>query len=100
MKIRIKNSKKFIRSILVVLGIIGFFSLILANKTFSHGPTNYRIYGVSNGDSMWQIARQEQNTNPYFEGKDVREIISTIKRTNNLTSSDLAINQELKIPTI
>ncbi len=48
--------------------------------------TNYQTYKVVGGDTLYKIA-QEFNTT-----------VDEIKRLNNLTSNNLAIGQELKIP--
>ena len=49
---------------------------------------------------MQMIAEEEQNTNDYFEGKDIREIISSVKNVNNLETSNLKIGDKLQIPTL
>ena len=100
MKIKIVNIKRFISSILVVLVVLIGFSFIVSNKTFSHGDVKYKILYVASGDTLWTIAKEEQNTNGYFEGKDIRDIIVRLKKTNNLKTSDLIIGEELQIPTI
>lgn len=51
-------------------------------------PSNYIIYTVKSGDSLWSIANQHQTS--------VQEIIEL----NQLTSTVLQIGQELKIPTV
>ena len=47
---------------------------------------------------MWEIAEIEQQKNPYYKDKDVRDIIQNIKKVNKLKVSNLKIGQELKIP--
>ena len=73
---------------------------IFANKTFSHSEPSYKKLYVSSGDTLWNIAQQQKNTNLYFEDKDIRSIIDEIKYTNNLNTSNLEIGQELNIPII
>ena len=94
--------KKFIRSIiiliLIVLGII-FFS---TKTSFSHNENtqmNYDTLIVMQGDTLWQIALNQQEKNPYYENKDVRDIIQHIKNTNQLQNSSLKVGQTLKVPT-
>lgn len=49
------------------------------------------------GDTLWSIAKQEQESNEYYTNKDIRDIIQDIKITNSIIDSDLKVNQELKI---
>ena len=100
MKIKIISIKKFIRSILLVLVILVSFSFIISNKTFSHGDVKYKTIYISSGDTLWKIAKEEQNTNAYFEGKDIRDIVSSLKIINNLNTGHLIIGEKLQIPVL
>ena len=91
---RIKNRKKFIRGILI---IIAFISLIACKVTYSYSEHNYKTVYVSDGDTLWSIAVMEQKSNNYYEGKDVRYIMENIKSVNNLNTSNLYEGQELKV---
>lgn len=91
---RIKNRKKFIRGILI---IIAFISLIACKVTYSYNEPNYKTVYVSDGDTLWSIAVMEQKNNNYYEGKDVRYIMENIKSVNNLNTSNLYEGQELKV---
>lgn len=97
---KIVDKRKFIRSLIVIGGIILLISFIFVNKTLSHAETSYKKIYVSSGDTLWNIAQQQKNTNLYFEDKDIRSIIDEIKYTNNLNTSNLEIGQELNIPII
>ena len=44
-------------------------------------------------------AQEEAKNNKYFENKDIREIVSEIKRINKLDNLDLKEGQKLVIPT-
>ncbi|MCI9286798.1 MAG: LysM peptidoglycan-binding domain-containing protein [Clostridia bacterium] len=100
MNLKIANKKKFIRSILIILGVIMFISLFISNISFSHGENKYKTIYVSNGDTLWSIAKEEQENNAYYEDKDIREVVSNIKTVNKLNNSDLSTNQKLVIPCI
>lgn len=100
MNLKITNKKKFIRSILIILGAIMFISLFISNISFSHGENNYKTIYVSNGDTLWSIAKEEQENNACYEDKDIREVVNNIKTVNKLNSSDLSSNQKLVIPCI
>lgn len=97
---KIKNLKKFVRSVILVFLLILVLSLIITNKTFSHGETKFKYIYISNGDTLWSIAREEKESNKFYEGKDLRDIIDNIKLVNNLKTSELKASQKLIIPVI
>ena len=97
---KIKNVKKFIRSILIILGIILLISLIINKATLSHKQVEYKAIYVSQGDTLWNIAKSNQVNNEYYKNKDVRFIINDLIRINNLDSSNINVDQELLIPVI
>ena len=95
---RIVNMKKFVRMIILMVGIIIISSICFCNISFSKGEVKTKTIYVSNGDTLWTIAREEQENNPYYENKDVRDIIYEIRKTNNLeNNSNLNEGQELII---
>ena len=94
------NKKKFIRSTSITIGLIVFLILILSNISFSHTEISYKEISVSNGDTLWSIAKYEKENNIYFEDKDIQDIIYEIKYLNNLTNSNLNIGDKLNIPII
>ena len=95
---KIVNVKKFIRtiSILVILILI---IILFTNKTYSKVDTKYKEESIILGDTLWSISQQEAKNNKYFENKDIREIVSEIKRINKLDNLDLREGQKLLIPT-
>lgn len=95
---KIVNVKKFVRSILIILGIIFVVSLILTKSTYSHGEKEYKTIYVSCGDTLWNIAKTESKTNSYYKDKDIRNIINDIMKENNLNDSTLSIDQKLIVP--
>lgn len=100
MKVKIVNGRKFIRSISIIFLLILGISLLISNKSFSHGESNYKTIYVSGGDTLWSIAREEKASNTYYEDKDLRYIIDDIKEINNIKTSDLKVNQTLRIKEI
>ena len=76
---KIVNVKKFIRtiSILVILILI---IILFSNKTYSKVDTKYKEESIILGDTLWSISQEESKNNKYFENKDIREIVSEIKR--------------------
>lgn len=97
---KIVNLKKFIRSVIVLLIFIFIISILFAKSTLSYKQVEYVSVYVDYGDTLWKIAETQKEINDYYKKRDIRDIISDIKKVNNLNSSDLYVAQELKIPTI
>lgn len=95
----IKNKKKFVRGILLVVGMVIGLVLIMTSKTLSHQEVKYKSVSVISGDTLWDIAEEEQKSNNYYKGNDIRDIIQDIKSVNNLKTSELKLDQTLEIPT-
>ena len=96
---KLKNRRKFIRTILLVVGVILFINLLIPDKSYSHKELEYKKVAILTGDTLWSIAKDEQENNEYYQGKDIRDIIQDIKKVNNLSNSKLRTNQTLEIPT-
>ncbi|MGN1270999.1 MAG: LysM peptidoglycan-binding domain-containing protein [Clostridia bacterium] len=97
---KIVNIKKFIRSMTIVLLIIVGLSLIISKSAYSKGEKQYKTIHVSKGDTLWNIAKNNQECNDYYKGKDIRYIVNDIAQINNIEKSNLKIGQELIIPVI
>ena len=95
---KIVNVKKFIRTI-SILGILILIIILFSNKTYSKVDTKYKEESIILGDTLWSISQEESKNNKYFENKDIREIVSEIKRINKLDNLDLKEGQKLLIPT-
>lgn len=95
---RIVNKKKFIKMVIVVLGIIFAICFYFSNISFSKGEVKTKNIYVSSGDTLWSIAMQEKENNSYYEDKDVRDIIYEIRKINELDNySYLKVGQELVV---
>ena len=97
---RIVNKKKFIRSMILMFGVLILISFIFVNKSFSHTEKSLKKIYISYGDTLWSIAKEEKNSNVYFENKDIREIVYELKNTNELSNSSLKVGQEINVPII
>lgn len=97
---KIKNIKKFIRGIFIILGIIFVLSLIFVKSTLSYTTKEYKTIFVKSGDTLWSIASDMQENNSYYKGKDIRYIIGDLREINELNNSMVYVNQELQIPAI
>lgn len=91
---RIKSKFKFIRGLLIIIAIM---SLFICKSILSFNKENYKTIYVANGETLWEIAQNEQRTNEYYKEKDVREIVYSIKTINNLEDCNLHEGQELKV---
>lgn len=98
---KIVNMKKFLRMTLIVFVIIIGISLYFSNVSFSKGDIKNKTVNVTKGDTLWSIAREEQENNAYYENKDIRDIIYEIKKLNKLdNNSNLKIGQRLIIKSL
>lgn len=73
---------------------------MLTNISFSHTEVYYKEIAISSGDTLWSIAKYEQNNNIYFKNIEIRDIVAEIKQLNNLSDSNLKIGDKLSIPTV
>ena len=97
---KIKNIKKFIRSMLIILGIAIFIILLISKSTLSHKEIEYKKVYVSQGDTLWSIAKSNQINNNYYKGKDIRYILNDLIEINKLNNTNIQVNQQLLIPQI
>ncbi len=97
---KIKNIKKFVRSILIILGLTIAIILLISKASYSNKEVEYKTLCVSEGDTLWSIAKYNQESNEYYRGKDVRYIINDLKKINKLNGSNIIADQELIIPVI
>lgn len=94
------NMKRIVKLSIVIVVLSIMILLFIHSTSLSYKNIEYNEIYVCRGDTLWDIAKSEQEDNEYYKGKDVREIIFDIKKVNNLTSSDLNINQKLLIPSL
>ena len=98
---KIVNMKKFLRMTLIVFVIIVGISLYFSNVSFYKGDIKTKTVNFTKGDTLWSIAREEQENNAYYENKDIRDIIYEIKKLNKLdNNSNLKIGQKLIIKSL
>lgn len=96
-----KSNVKRIIKLGIVIAVLSIMILLFIHSTsLSYKEVQYNEIYVCRGDTLWDIAKSEQENNDYYKGKDVREIIFDIKKVNNLTSPDLRVNQKLLIPSL
>ena len=94
---KIKNYRKFIRSQLLMLTLIIIISMFFSNSSYSYSNKKLTTIYVSQGDTLWSIASNLQNSS-YYNGKDIRYIINDIKDINGIKNSNLSIGEKINIP--
>lgn len=99
MKLKIVNKKKFIRSVILILGTL-IIGLLGINNTYSKTEISYKEDYIISGDTLWSIAQDQIDTNEYYKNKDVREVMYEIKQLNNITNGNLEVGQKIVIPSI
>jgi len=93
---KIVNRKKFIRMVTLLVGSIVVIFFYFSNVSFSKGEIKTKTLYISSGDTLWSIAEHEQESNPYYQEKDIRSIIYEIKKLNHLSNnSNLTVGQKL-----
>jgi len=97
---KIKDIKKFLRSIFIILLLTILFILLIGKTSYSNKKIEYKTICVSEGDTLWNIAKSNQINNEYYKEKDIRYIVNDIINKNNLKNANISINQELLIPTL
>lgn len=96
--IRIINKYKFIRSVTILLCILGIILCIAKHKTYSNSETKYKTEYVVKGETLWGIAEKEIQENAYFENADIQNVILELKKVNHMTTSNLSEGMKIKIP--
>lgn len=96
--VKIINKNKFMRTIIILIIIIGLSIGILNNKAYSNTEEKYKTEYVVKGETLWGIAEKEIQNNPYFENEEIQNVILEIKKQNNMKTSDLEEGMILKIP--
>ena len=74
--------------------------IYMSKGTLSTNIVSYTETYVEEGDTLWQIAGNQQNNNEYYKNKEIRDIVSNLKKVNNLKTSNLSVGQKIIIPTI
>lgn len=101
MKMKIVNKKKFVRSMMMLVGLVILIVLgLITTTTYSKTEIGYKEDYVLKGDTLWSIAEQEVNQNEYYKNKDIREVMYEIRQLNHITNDNLEIGQKIIIPNL
>ena len=98
---KIVNRRKFFRMMFICLGIILFLIMCVSNVSFSKGEIKEKNIYVTNGDTLWTIAREQQKSNNYYADKEIRQIVYEIRKLNKIENdSFLEVGQKLVVKSI
>ena len=98
---KIVNKIKFLRMLLVCLGIVMFLIMCVSNISFSKGEIKEKNIYVTSGDTLWTIAREQQKSNDYYADKEIRQIVYEIRKLNKIENdSFLEVGQKLVVKSI
>lgn len=82
-RIRIANKFKLTISLFILIFAIYCILMFTFNKASGEELEEYKKYIVKKGDTIWEIALINMNTN-----KDVRELVYDIYNVNNIGGSE------------
>ena len=85
---KIVNKFKLIRAIVILILI----TTALLNVSIAKETVKTEDYLVSAGETLWTIAEENKE-----EGTDTRDYIYSLKKVNNMTTSDIYDGQVIKI---
>ncbi len=99
-KMKIVSKTRFAMSMTLILVFILSTSMIAFANFDSDAPLQaepQHNYTVQAGDTLWSIAANFNRTH-YNQEKDVRKIIYTIRKMNDLEGNTIYTGQELSLP--
>lgn len=79
---------------LLILTLLGI------NSTYSKTKIVYKEDYIIKGDTLWDIAENEVNTNQYYKNRDIRDVMYELKKINHLSNENLEIGKKIFIPNI
>lgn len=91
------NLKKFIRALIIVIGITILITFLATKSIYSYEKLKTKTIYTNKGDTLWNIALDEKENNKYYKDKNIREIVYDIKQINNMQDSIILPGEALKI---
>lgn len=88
------------RTYTILAGIVILVTVLFNTTSLSSTQINYVDYTVSSNDTLWSIAQTIQENNINYNRTDIREIVYEIKKMNNMTTSEIFVNDTIIIPEI
>lgn len=87
----IKKFKRFMFFTILFINIC-LFTLMFTFNVYSKDISQYEYISVTEGDTLWSIASS------YANDGDIRELIYTISKENNIYNATIYPNDIIKIP--
>lgn len=91
---RVVNKKRFSIFVSVVVLVTIALLFVVANATDKPNVVGYNTYVVSNGDTLWDIAK----TSNGYDYVDTREIVYTIRTASGLDTADIHCGDVVQVP--
>lgn len=91
------NLKKFIRALVIVIGITILITFLATKSIYSYEKLKTKTIYTNKGDTLWSIAFNEKKNNNYYKDKNIREIVYDIKQINDMQDSIILPGEALKI---
>ena len=91
------NLKKFIRALVIVIGITILITFLATKSIYSYEKLKTKTIYTNKGDTLWNIALDEKENNKYYKDKNIREIVYDIKQINDMQDSIILSGEALKI---
>lgn len=91
------NLKKFIRALVIVIGITILITFLATKSIYSYEKLKTKTIYTNKGDTLWNIALDEKENNKYYKDKNIREIVYDIKQINNMQDSIILPGETLKL---
>ena len=91
---RVANKKRFSIFVAVVVLMTIALLFVVANATDKPEVVGYNTYVVSNGDTLWDIAK----TSNGYDHVDTREIVYTIRTASGLDTADVYVGDVVQVP--
>jgi len=79
--------------VMITTAAVGVLLLLSTAGQATGRVTPTVTYRVHPGDTLWRVAREHAS-----DDVDVRDVVETIRRLNQLDGSILQIGQELQVP--
>lgn len=89
----LKNKRRFMITVAVLLSIISSVFLLATTKTKGYSEVSCREVVITKGDTLWDIAAEAYGSN-----SDIRQKVSGIRKANNMTDSEIFAGQVILIP--
>ena len=89
----LKNKRKFIIALAIVISIISSIFLIATTKTEGYSEITYKEIVVTHGDTLWDIVSET-----YGNNINIRKKVSLVRKANAMSTSEIMVGQVLLLP--